>query len=105
MDDAGPWRLDGEDLRVLVRVTPRGGRDAIEGCDRLADGRTVLKVRVRAVPEDGAANRAVAGLLAGAAGVARAKAEVVSGATARIKTVRLTGAGEAGLAALRRQLP
>ncbi len=34
-------------VEVRVRVTPQGGRDAIEGAERLDDGREVLKVRVR----------------------------------------------------------
>jgi uncharacterized protein len=29
-----------------VRLTPKGGRDAIDGIERLADGRAVLKARV-----------------------------------------------------------
>ncbi|MDF2972320.1 MAG: bifunctional methylenetetrahydrofolate dehydrogenase/methenyltetrahydrofolate cyclohydrolase [Microvirga sp.] len=48
-----PWRIRPEGLEVRVRVTPRGGRDAIDGIETLSDGRPVLKVRVRAVPEDG----------------------------------------------------
>jgi uncharacterized protein YggU (UPF0235/DUF167 family) len=33
---------------LAVRLTPRGGRDAIDGIEQLSDGRRVLKVRVRA---------------------------------------------------------
>lgn len=83
----------------MVRLTPRGGRDAIDGVERLADGRTVLKVRVRAVPSEGEANAALLRLLAKTLGVARRDVELVGGATARVKRVRVVGAG-ASLAAI-----
>lgn len=83
----------------MVRLTPRGGRDAIDGVERLADGRTVLKVRVRAAPSEGEANAALLRLLAKTLGVARRDVELVGGATARVKRVRVVGAG-ASLAAI-----
>ena len=69
-------------------MTPRGGRDAIEGVEALADGRPVLKVRVRAVPEDGAANEGVRRLLAKALGLPASAVRLEAGATARLKTFR-----------------
>lgn len=63
-----PWQARGDGLDVCLRVTPRGGRDAIVGIETLSDGRQVVKVRVRAVPEEGAANDAVRRLLAKALG-------------------------------------
>ena len=46
--DALPYRIERERLLVDVRLTPRGGRDAVEGAETLADGRAVLKARVSA---------------------------------------------------------
>jgi hypothetical protein len=78
-----------------VRLTPRGGRDAIEGVERLADGRCVLKARVRAAPFEGAANAALAQLVAKALGIAPRQVELSGGATARIKRLHISGsAGE-----------
>ena len=54
-------------VRFAVRLTPRGGRDAIDGVGD--DG--VLRVRVAAPPVEGAANEALCRLLAQALGVAR----------------------------------
>ena len=64
-----PWRYSTEGISVALRVTPRGGRDDIDGIETLANGRTVVKVRVRAIAEGGEANRAVMELLAKALGV------------------------------------
>jgi uncharacterized protein len=52
--------LDRHELLSPVRLTPKGSRDEIGGAERLAGGRVVLKVRVRAVPQDGEANAASA---------------------------------------------
>ena len=85
------WTPLPDGVLVDVRLTPRGGRDAIEGVTRRADGRVVLKARVRAAPSDGEANAALCRLLAGAAGVAPRQAALVSGATAREKRVKISG--------------
>jgi uncharacterized protein (TIGR00251 family) len=77
------------DLRV--RLTPRGGRDAVTGVRE--DG--VLLVRVSAPPVDGKANAALCKLLAKSAGIAAGRASVVKGASSRDKVVRLEGVGAA----------
>ena len=73
---------DGEG-RLALRVTPgsRSESIAIEG------GR--LSVKVRAKPQDGAANDAVLSLLAGALGVAPSRLRLLRGATSRDKLVGL----------------
>ena len=50
-----PWRYSIDGISVALRVTPRGGRDDIDGLETLANGRTVVKVRVRAIAEAGEA--------------------------------------------------
>ncbi len=90
-----PWRIRPNGLEVQVRVTPRGGRDAIDGVEALSDGRPVLKVRVRAVPEDGAANEGVRRLLAKALKLPASAVSLEVGATARLKTFAISGEGEA----------
>lgn len=88
---AQPWTVTGDGLRLTVRITPRGGRDAIDSVESLADGRPVLKVRVRAAPSDGEANAALVALLARELALPRSAVTLVAGATARLKTVALTG--------------
>src|SRR3954467_6424104 len=75
----------------LLRVTPRGGRDDIDGIETLANGRSVVKVRVRAIAEGGEANRAVTELLAKVLGVPKARVNILSGTTSRLKQVAVDG--------------
>jgi uncharacterized protein len=86
-----PWRTSTGGISVALRVTPRGGRDDIDGIETLADGRCVLKVRVRAVADGGEANRAVTELLAKALRVPKARVRLLSGATSRLKQVAVDG--------------
>jgi uncharacterized protein len=86
-----PWRYSTQGISVALRVTPRGGRDDIDGLETLADGRMVVKVRVRAIAEGGEANRAVTELLAKALGVPKARVRIVSGTTSRLKQIAVDG--------------
>jgi hypothetical protein len=86
-----PWRYSTAGISVALRVTPRGGRDGIDGIETLANGRNVIKVRVRAIAEGGEANRAVTELLAKALGVPKAKVRLLSGATSRLKQIAVDG--------------
>jgi len=88
---SAPWRAVAGGLEVRLRVTPRGGRDALEGVETLADGRQILRVRVRAAPVDGAANDAVRRVVAGALGRPASAVTLAAGAAARVKTVRIAG--------------
>jgi hypothetical protein len=97
------WRVAADGLDVFVRLTPRGGRDGLDGLDQLSDGRWVVKARVRAAPEDGKANEALRRLIAEAADVAPRAAHISAGATARLKTVRLKGEAEQLAAALHKR--
>ncbi len=75
-------------IRFAVRVTPRGGRDAVEGVT--PDG--ALRVRVRAAPVDGAATTAVLRVVADALDVPVTRVTLESGAAARTKRLRVEGA-------------
>ena len=87
-----PWAATAGGVTLAVRLTPKGGRDAVDGVEQLADGRAVLKVRVAAPPSEGEANDALVRLLAKALGVPPRDVALAAGATARVK--RLTIAGD-----------
>jgi hypothetical protein len=85
------YRVEPGAIVLTVRLTPRADRDAVESIGILADGQAVVHARVRAVPEDGAANKALIALLAKAFRRPKSAIELASGATARIKQLRVTG--------------
>ncbi len=80
-------------VSFAVRLTPKGGRDAVEGWEAASDGSEHLKARVRAVPENGKANTALVALLAKTLGVPKSAVTIVSGATSRLKRVEIAGDG------------
>lgn len=84
-------------MRLTVRLTPRGGRDAIEGFFEDEAGRPVLKARVAAPPVEGEANAALVRLIAKAAGVSRSAVRIASGETGRLKVLEIDGLDEAEL--------
>lgn len=86
---AGPAALP--PYRLTVRVTPRGGRDAVEGWVADEAGRPVLKLRVAAAAADGAANAAVIALLAKALRVRKSAVRIAAGETARLKRLEIEG--------------
>lgn len=90
-----PWAPRRDGVVLTVRLTPKSARDGVEGIERRADGRAVLKVRVRAVPEAGAANAALIRLVAKSLAIPAGAVSLESGASGRVKTLFVTGdAGE-----------
>ncbi|HYM82883.1 MAG TPA: DUF167 family protein [Candidatus Dormibacteraeota bacterium] len=86
------------EARLAVRLTPRGGRDAIEGIRDHA-----LLVRVAAPPADGAANEALLRLLAAELDSPRTALRIASGAGSRRKVVAVSG--DRSVTAVRRRWP
>ena len=85
------WTAAPDGVVVTVRLTPKGGRDAIEGIETLSDGSTVLKIRVRAIPSEGEANAALGRVLAKALSVPPRDVEIIGGHTSRFKRVKISG--------------
>lgn len=77
--------------RIPVKLTPKSSKDAVEGWDVDLEGRPVLKVRVRAMPVEGAANAALVALLAKALGVPRRDVNLARGNQSRLKMVEVAG--------------
>ena len=82
-----PYQIRSDGLLLHVRLTPKGGRDAVDGLAVLSDGQRVLKVRVRALPEDGAANAGLVAVMAKFLHIPKSKIRLESGATSRHKTL------------------
>jgi uncharacterized protein YggU (UPF0235/DUF167 family) len=99
-----PWLATPSGLSLTVRLTPKGGRDALDGIETLADGRAVLKLRVRAAPTEGEANAALLSLLAKTLDVPRRRMTLAAGETARIKRIEIEGNGAALAARLEQAL-
>jgi uncharacterized protein len=100
METGRPWSASADGLVVTVRLTPKGGRDLIDGVVRLSDGSAVLRVRVAAAPTEGAANDALIRLLARNLHVAPRDVTLIAGATSRIKRILIKGDPNAVAAAL-----
>jgi uncharacterized protein YggU (UPF0235/DUF167 family) len=96
-----PWRVTPDGVVVACRLTPKGGRDAIDGVARLADGTSVLLARVRQPPEDGRANEALCALLAAKLDAPVSRVRLAGGAKSRLKQVAVGGDPEALIARLR----
>jgi uncharacterized protein (TIGR00251 family) len=75
---------------LSVRVHPGAKRNAITGTH---DG--ALKISLTTPPTDGRANAALIAFLAERLNIPRLSIELISGATSRSKTLRLTGVTDA----------
>jgi len=82
-DPAALRALIDSEGRLAVRVTPGARVEALA----IEDGRVIAKVRAK--PQDGAANTAVIALLAQALGCAPSRITLLRGATSREKLVRV----------------
>jgi len=99
-DRQRPWTPAHGGVTLSVRLTPKGGRDAVDGVVQLADGRCVLKVRVAAAPSDGEANTALLRLIAKVLGIPLRDVALTAGAASRVKQLAVSGHGPTLIAAL-----
>lgn len=86
MSEPAAWRVVDDGLAIAVRVTPRGGRDAL-GAGTPAH----LAARLAAAPVDGAANAALIALVAKRFGVSKGAVRIIAGETARLKRLHVSG--------------
>ena len=85
---------------MRIRLTPKAARSRIDGVGAGADGTAFFKVAVTAPPEKGKANAAMIKLLAKAWRLPKTSMAITAGATARRKTLLVTGDGKALVARL-----
>jgi uncharacterized protein len=72
------------------RLTPKASKDAVDGLVDTSDG-VAFQARVRAVPEDGAANKALEDLVARWLGVPKSSVSLATGGKSRLKSLRVDG--------------
>ncbi len=77
-------------IALAVRLTPKSSRDEIAGIEPY-DGKSVIKARVRAIPDKGKANAALVKLIAKWLGVPRSKVSLASGGKSRLKSIEVHG--------------
>lgn len=95
MTTALPYQIRPDGLLLAVRVTPRARADALEGVGLDAEGRALLRIRLRAPPAEGAANAALLAWTARSLGLPRAAVILAGGASSRRKLLHLAGDGAA----------
>ena len=86
----------------MVRLTPRGGRNALGGIREDEAGRAQLLARVSSPPVEGAANAALIKLVAKTLGLPKSAVTLAASGTARVKTLEISGDPEALEQALKR---
>ena len=91
LDLSGAVRDVAGGVEVLVFCQPKAARSALVGTHGGA-----LKVKVKAPPVEGKANRALLDLLAGVLAVPRGRLTLVSGEQSRNKRVRVDGVDAVG---------
>lgn len=75
--------LDG--VEIHIRATPNARVEKIDGFENRDDGNQYLKVKIRAIPEDGAANESIIKIIAKALKIPKSDIELKSGQKGRIK--------------------
>lgn len=85
-----PWRTGAGCVIVRLRITPKSSKDAIDGVEETAEG-PALRARVRAIPAEGEANKALERLVAQWLDVPKSSVALSRGGKSRVKSLEITG--------------
>lgn len=85
------YQIDSNGLLLFVRLSPKSSIDSIMGVESRDDGKQHLAIRLRAVPEDGKANKALIKFLAKQWKIPPSCISLRSGATSRYKQLYFSG--------------
>ncbi|NOT71994.1 MAG: hypothetical protein HOP09_12170 [Hyphomicrobium sp.] len=88
--NAYPWRRGDAGVIVYFRLTPKSSKDAVYGLQVTAEG-LAFQARVRAIPEDGAANAALEKLVSEWLRVPKRSVQLATGGKSRLKSVAISG--------------
>lgn len=86
-----PWTETPTGLRLMVRLTPKAGRDSLGGLREIEPGQPLMLARVAAAPVEGQANAALVRLVAKTLGVPKTAVSIAAGETSRIKALEIEG--------------
>ncbi len=75
--------LDG--VEIHIRATPNAKVEKIDGVENRDDGNQYLKIKIRAIPEDGAANDAIIKIIAKTLKIPKSDIELKAGQKGRTK--------------------
>lgn len=89
-DNSTAYWVTDTGIAIRIRLTPKASRDQVGDPTETADG-AALKVHVRAIPEDGAANRALIAVIAKWLHVPKSSVTLASGARSRTKILEVDG--------------
>lgn len=76
-------------ILLHVRLTPNADKEDIFGTETDEYGQEYLKIRVRAIPEKGKANKALIRYIAKIGGIPKSKITLTSGDTQRKKILKI----------------
>lgn len=72
-------------VEIFIRATANSKNDLIDGFETRDDGKTYLKVKVRAIADDNKANDAIIKIIAKKLNVTKSEIKIVFGNKSRIK--------------------
>ncbi|MCZ2328402.1 DUF167 domain-containing protein [Bartonella sp. F02] len=84
------YQIDASGLILFVRLSPKASVDKIVGIESRDDGKQYLIIHLRAVPEDGKANKALIKFLAKQWKIPSSYISLKSGTTSRYKQLRFS---------------
>ncbi len=79
------YKWEGDTLYLFIKVQPKSSRD--EFCPPLNDH---LKIKITAPPIDGKANSHLIKFLSKSFGTSKSSIEIISGATSKIKRIKIS---------------
>ena len=99
-----PYSVNGNAVRLAIRLTPGAQKDSVEGSTGDADGKNWLRVRITAPPVDGKANQALIKFLSKRWRIPKSALEIAGGATSRNKILTIRGDVETIAASIKADL-
>lgn len=77
-------------VEIKVRLTPKSSREGVDGVKQIGD-EIYVQARVRSVPEDGKANKALIELFAAQLKLPKSSISLATGQSSRLKTLHISG--------------